>query len=367
MGLLQLEDILLKSLLQGGASFSRASFSGGTDFLGASFSGERTDFSLAHFSGEKTDFREADFRGNWTDFRGAQFTSSEETIFSGAQFSGERTDFRRVEFGSAETYFRDAAFTGVVDFGEAIFREKVAFSGTVGNPVFDSQAWVWFRRSRIEKPEVATFDSVVLHISWFLNTDVRKFSFTDVMWYGLPGGRPGGPDDEIRALKERAVEWPHAQLAKICESLALLAEKNGDYEMAGEFYYWSMDVARKESRWRFGLLNNLYWALSGYGERILRAFGILVAICAVFAVLYMFAGPSKLQVLHTSGFSESIQHAGHAMVYSLGVLFRLSPDPKPDLGLFQLLVTIESIMGPVQIAVLLLAIRRKILRQRIFQ
>jgi hypothetical protein len=50
-------------------------------------------------------------------------------------------------------------------------------------------------------------------------------------------------------------------------------------------------------------------------------------------------------------------------MYRLGVMARLRPEPIPEaMGLFQILVTIEGILGPLQIALLALAIRRKVMR-----
>jgi hypothetical protein len=101
----------------------------------------------------------------------------------------------------------------------------------------------------------------------------------------------------------------------------------------------------------FGLITTLYWALSGYGVRAARAFWVLVVICAAFAALYMMFGPPKLQDL------------GQAVVYSLGAVARLNPEPRPtEPGLFQFLVIVEGLLGPLQIALLLLAIRRKVMR-----
>jgi hypothetical protein len=52
-------------------------------------------------------------------------------------------------------------------------------------------------------------------------------------------------------------------------------------------------------------------------------------------------------------------------VYPLGheTLARLNPEPRPELpGLFQFLVGLEGLLGPLQIGLLLLAIRRQVMR-----
>jgi uncharacterized protein YjbI with pentapeptide repeats len=410
--------------------FTEAQFSGErTNFTGAQFSGEQTFFPRTQFSGEGTSFSDATFNAGWTNFEGAQF-SGEWTDFSNTQFSGEQTFFPRTQFSSKQTSFSDATFnagwtnfteaqfcgtetnfagarfsaytsfvsatftTKTVRFSKATFRAKAEFWGSGNNSVFDSQAWVWFD-SYIEKPELLTFNTVLLHPGWFINTDVRKVNFTDVKWYGMPGGPEGTLDEEIAALAKSDVESPHSLLAQACRRLSANAEENREYPLANEFHYWSMDALRI-GRWRylgwlnrfikknwrrisarfgliatllwiwrifrrkpsrhtmpsgFGLVPTFYWALSGYGVRAARAFWILVGLCAAFAALYMGFGPPKLQDL------------GQAVVYSLGAVARLNPEPKPTgPGLFQLLVIVEGILGPLQIALLALAVRRKVMR-----
>jgi hypothetical protein len=162
------------------------------------------------------------------------------------------------------------------------------------------------------------------------------------------------------------------------------AEENRDYSTANEFHYWAMELLRRESRWRrLGLRGTLYWvywALSGYGERPLRAFLFLFGLWALFAFLYMVAGPAELKVFsislqHIQTFLSGlrapslsdIKHFGAdirpALVYSLGALARLRPEPLPEgPSGFQFLVTAEGILGPLQIALLALALRRKFMR-----
>jgi uncharacterized protein YjbI with pentapeptide repeats len=360
----------------GAANFSGAHFSGQRSaFQGAKFSGEWTYFPNAKFSGERTDFSGARFRAGWANFQGAQFragwTDFGEAEFSGdgadfqeAEFRSEMTDFREAKFSGKWTYFERAKFIGkAMSFSEskfsceetsfkgAKFRERAWFWGTKNNPVFSPQAGVSFEQCRIEKPELLTFNTVLLHPSSFINTNVRNVDFTDVKWYGMPGGPEGTLEEEIDALTKRDIESPHILLSQACQRLSANAEENREYPLANEFYYWSMDALRKKGWRSLGFIGIFYWALSGYGVRAARAFSVLVAICAAFALLYMVLGPPKLQDL------------GQAVVYSLGAIARLNPEPRPtEPGLFQLLVTAEGILGPLQIALLALAVRRQVMR-----
>jgi hypothetical protein len=241
-------------------------------------------------------------------------------------------------------------------FSEATFKERASFLGTVTNQVFDSpQAWVRLDHTRIEKPDLLTFRTVLLRPSWFIKADVRKVDFTDVQWYGMPGGPEGTLDEDIAALTERKVESPNALLSQACQRLSANAEENREYPLANEFYYWSMDTLRKEGWRRLGLIRTMYWLLSGYGVRARRAFLVLLGIWAAFTLLYL--------LVPSSPFSEfSVSDFGEATVYSLGAIARLNPEPKPDPGWFQFLVTLEGLLGPLQIGLLLLAIRRQVMR-----
>jgi uncharacterized protein YjbI with pentapeptide repeats len=439
-GRIFMENVIFRgATFIGGADFRRAQFSGeATSFRRAQFSGERTDFSGARFSRERTTFRQAQFDskrtdfseaqfsaaqtyfigarfgGEWTGFRGARFKSeqtgfrrarfrSERTSFRRAQFNGAQTYFTEAEFGSAETYFEDASFTEDVFFTGATFRERVIFWKTTEELVFGPQAQVGFDSCRLEKPELLTFNTVLLRPGWFINTDVRKVDFTNVKWYGLPGGPQGTLGDEIDALKQRGdIESPHTLLAQTCRRLSANAEENREYPLANEFHYWSMDALRI-GRWRYlgwlrqfikknwrrisarfgliatllwiwrilrreplrhtmpsrvGLVPTFYWALNGYGVRAGRAFWILVAMWAAFTTLYVLVDPSEF-----TNFGQGVGYRWQTAVYSLLALVRLNPEPRPEEpGVFQFLVGLEGILGPLQIALLALAVRRKVMR-----
>lgn len=130
-----------------------------------------------------------------------------------------------------------------------------------------------------------------------------------------------------------------------------VAEENREYPLANESYYWSMNSLREEGWRSLGAIGTLYLALSGYGGRATRAFLVLIGICAAFAALYKVFGPPKLGDL------------GQALVYSLGAVARLNPEPRPtEPGLFQSLVLVEGLLAPLQIALLALAVRRKVMR-----
>jgi hypothetical protein len=94
--------------------------------------------------------------------------------------------------------------------------------------------------------------------------------------------------------------------------------------------------------------------------------------CGFYSQFYMVWGHKDLQVdllqvavqaLSGADIRQDIEHAWNALVYSLAAIARLNPEPKPSApGVFQLLVTAEGLLGPLQIALLALAVRRKVMR-----
>ena len=247
-------------------------------------------------------------------------------------------------------------------FNETTFRDKVSFLGTKENKVFGPEAWASFGYVRIDKPELLSFDTVRLHPGWFINVDVRKADFTDVEWYGLPGGPKRRLKEEIKDLEAHGVKSAYPLLAQACQRLAANAEENRNHLHASGFNYWAMDAQRKEkwassfAPWR---LIWWYWALSGYGERTWRSAIWLVEIMVGFALLYLLVG--RVQGLPDAlGYMQGLPEA---VVYSLGVMSRQAEKlPSEASTLLKSLVFIEGILGPLQVALFALALRRRFMR-----
>ena len=185
--------------------------------------------------------------------------------------------------------------------------------------------------------------------------------------------------EEIECLKSRGVSLeatalkPHRFLAIACRHLAVNAEENHRYEEASKFRYKAMDARRLES-WHgfaFWKLSWWYWLASGYGERIWQAFGILLAIWFVAGLLYTRVGFARWEPKFASEADVTISKRDdvgapvsfkRALTYSLGVLTLQKPEPRPATTAAQTVVLLETILGPVQAALLALAIRRKFMR-----
>jgi hypothetical protein len=307
----------------------------------------------------------------------ARFKEAIEKKLKEEDFDCRGVYFPKAEFGYAtfegQVNVTGATFEGEADFSSANFKGEADFSSVN----FKEGATFWrtqtsyprtlfrFRSAVIEKPERFSFHSTNLRPSWFVNVDAQKFDFSDVEWFTSTEG------DKLKLEKEIETVWEATSasqsrntnlriLQKACRQLMNNSEENHDYATANEFHYWSMELLRKEGWWRrLGLIGTLYWLLSGYGERPRRAFLVLAGMWTLFAILYvMVAG--------------SIEHVGQAFLYSLAAMVRLTGVPAmapltnllqpSEPGLFQVLVTFEGILGPLQIGLLAFAIRRKFMR-----
>jgi hypothetical protein len=134
-----------------------------------------------------------------------------------------------------------------------------------------------------------------------------------------------------------------------------------------------MDAKRRtEARgFAFWKLSWWYWLASGYGERVFRAFMVLLGIWLLFGLLYTQVGfarweprlASEADILTATRDSVGTPiQVGRALTYSAGVMTFQKPEPRPTTTAAQALALFEPILGPVQAALLALAIRRKFRR-----
>jgi len=200
-------------------------------------------------------------------------------------------------------------------------------------------------------------------------SDARKFEFINADW----NWRSISTKQEIKSIGGKDVLSKHRLLAVACRNLAVNAEENHRYEEASRFRYMAMEARRLE-RWRgfaFWTLGWWYWLASGYGERVWRAFVVLIGIWLIAAALYMGVGFARWEPRVASQqeaaearrdeVGESLRWP-RSLTYSLGVMTLQKPETRPATNAAQSLVMLETILGPVQAALLALAIRRKFMR-----
>jgi hypothetical protein len=352
------------------ADFSRATFDATAAFASATFAGKAV-FSSVEFMGEAS-FRHALFTAD-ADFSfaifavGASFefaTFRADAYFRSASFQVDAS-FASANFAQSAD-FQLCTFMGSVNFSSSIFGDFARFSGNKDRHAF-SGASLNLQHAIVNNSERLSFHTLTLRPTSFVNIDSRKFDFTNVEWNWL------GINTEIKSLQSKDVSSPHPLLAIACRHLAVNAEENHRYEEASKFRYMAMEAQRIES-WR-GLapwrLSWWYWLASGYGERVWQAFFVLLGILLLSALLYnqvgfarwepRVASESDVVVAKRDDVGAPLKFS-RALTYSAGVMILQKPEPRPATAAAQTVVLLETILGPVQAALLALAIRRKFMR-----
>jgi hypothetical protein len=334
----------------------------------------------------KLDQKDFNFRGTWfpdeRSFKEFHFTQKADfsyAVFSaGADFDAifdAEVDFTYAVF-VGEAYFRYAIFESQVKLRSATFKYHVRFGG--GR--LGAQASLNLQYARIERAEQVSFNTITLRPHWFVNVNSSKFDFANVTWDWRSIDeevesleRNDIPGEEVESPEPKDIRSPHKRLAIACRHLAVNAEENHRYEEASKFRYMAMDAQRFENGhgftpWR---LSWWYWLVSGYGERILRAFVMLIGVWLLFALLYTQVGFARWEP-NRSNEREAMTEAGdevgaplswsRALMYSLGVMTLQKAEPRPATTTAQLVVILETFLGPLQVALLALAVRRKFMR-----
>ena len=370
-----------------GAVFENTTFNQGANFYGASFGGT-ANFRRTRFK-DWTEFSSAEFKAT-ADFRFAAFTRRTDftdvtfgdyVLFAGI-YRNELSDWRSLrliirESKKAKRIHRDVRLVRLaLEYSLSIILLCFFFALRAA---YD-WLYVWFGEqdermdfqfAKIDSPERVYFDALKLRPHWFVNIECRKFNFTNIEWTGAV--REG-----IHSLKELGVMQPHRLLTTTFQQLALNSEENNRYEEASKFRYLSMEAERLRTwrgfnPWR---LSWWYWLASGYGERALRAFIILIGLWLLFGWLYtdlnlkwrepQTGSSDPVFVGNTTSIkqpgTEETQRPLRALTYSLGVMTLQKPEPRPVTTKAQMLVTVESILGPLQAALFALAVRRKFMR-----
>jgi Pentapeptide repeats (9 copies) len=323
------------------ASFVRTSFEAGASFYNTSFCSE-AEFYKASF-GTEANFYEASF--------------------------GAHANFKRASF-SAGADFSKASFSGNADFLFANLAAYVRF-GDKDHNLLGKQAHLNLQHARVVKPEQVSFHTLRLRPNWFVNVNASRFEFVNVEW-------SKDLKQELEELRPNVNASPHRLLSVAYRRLAVNAEENHRYGEASDFRYGSMDLHRLEwSRSRkaaYGkglrVLHWLYWMASGYGERVTRAVVVLIALWLVFACIYTRTGFERRTSSNNAQITAPSQEDEigkplsfkRALTYSLGVISLQKPEPRPLTNTAHTLVTLETVLGPLQAALLALAIRRRFMR-----
>ena len=341
------------------AVFVSATFSWTADFSSATFSAE-ADFCSAGFSAAAY-FNSATFSAA-ADFRDVPFNVGAD--FSLATFSAE-ADFSSATF-SAETDFSVATFGGDLRLCDAVFQGYVKFAGDEDKSMLNGISSLGLRSTKFEQPDHVSFQHLIVRPHWFVFVNTRQFEFVNVRCrFAFT--------EEIERLKESNVLFPYVRLSRTFRDLAINCEERHRYKEASRFRYFAMETNRRE-RWRGLALWRLswwYWLASGYGEQVWQAFAILLGILLLSALLYTRVGFVRWEPKLASEADAVVAKRdevgaplkfSRALTYSAGVMTFQKPEPRPATTVAQTVVLLETILGPVQAALLALAIRRKFMR-----
>lgn len=345
-------------------NFSHINFPANARFLGATFAAE-ADFGNTTFSAE-ADFASASFTAD-ANFRSARFEKNAN--FSSATFK-RNVNFYLAAF-AGDANFDYATFEASALFHSTGFKSYVRFSGKAGRKALGVNPRLDFQFARIEKPERVSFHALNLRPHWFINVDSRKFEFIDVDWnYRLK--------EELESTREAKIRAPHSLLSRAFRQLAVNAEEMHRYRQASRLRFHAFEARRIEKYhgfvpWR---LNWWYWLVSGYGESVGRAFLVFVALLALFTLFYKYCefvpsapitAPPATMIANTApppipDLAPKRQGWRESALYSFNVSILQKPEPKPK-GLWpSFLVSLETVLGPAQAALLALTVRRRFMR-----
>ena len=367
------------------AHFGHATFSQMAQFAAATFSqmaqfGFATFSEEAHFGGatfsQTAHFGDATFSG-WANFFGATF--SEEAHFGDATFSqtaqfADATFSGGAHFGGATfsggTWFTATAFLGDTDFGSSAFLGRTIFSGRKENEVtirIFAGVDVDFTNIAIPpRPDAFIIRDADFRKCRLRGTDLRRIELTNVRWHEKRerfGVTRLAVYDEINAEETTASnDWGHIE--RVYRELKENHKDRGDHHRAGDFHYGEKEMQRRNPQTSpsHRLLLNLYWLLSGYGERYIRPLIWAIALMAGSMLAYLVMGIERSEngdQLSVRNFIDWID----AGFYSLQVMTLLKPTHLKPVCMFATWAkAFESLFGPLIIGLLALAVRQRLRR-----
>jgi len=301
------------------------------------------------------DFRESkisnvDFSG--TEFLlGAQFTETE--FLEGLHFfecffckNGGTVFFDRSKFVGIVKFY-NTKFLGPTFFRNSEVEGEVRFENI--NPE-NQDFHVKFIDLKIYPDSILEMKNTSLINAQFEDTDVRKIKFHNVNWCSYHGRK--AIYDEIYQAKKRLESVENfAKVEELYRYLKINYENNGDLKNAGDFHYGEMEIHRKSSPWRrYFSWYAVYWVLSGYGERPLRALFVLAGLILIL--------PAIVWSLGTEGYLNTL------LFFIEKATLQRPAWPQGITWGGKLWSTLSVIFIPGQAALFLLALRNRLGRRR---
>lgn len=332
----------------GDTNFSSAIFNGDVSFAESTFCSE-ANFSQAKFNGNANKLNQVKFLGDAhfyetyfdgiTDFRRTTFEGIGNFVLT--QFNAE-AHFEETVF-SKRAHFHQAAFRNTVSFHTALFKDLVAFVGKKDTPIFSDKHETNFESVLFEEPHRVFFDSVDLSKCTLIRTDLREVNFTKVKWAKIRS-RLALYDEIIATKGRKSDDYPLVE--ELYTLLKQHWEDEKNFEIACFFHYGEKEMRRRSRKFWNDPILWLYWLFSGYSELATRAFLWILLIWIGFAYYYSL---TNISLPPTQNIIESLHLSLQVMTLQA---------EKSD----SIAQTIQGLLGPLQIALFALAVRRRLNR-----
>lgn len=347
----------------------------------------------------------------------SQIDFSEQINLSSCQFL-KAIDLSQIEFNSIflceNSTFKGATkifstFKGRANFNHSDFHDRTSFLGSFDNTAsFQSCTFrdsitfrggmdITFNAGSVERARKSTrvrrlFNNEVgMQNVNFLCPDRVKFVGTDMSWLFLVGTdlkgvhlydtiwfqqklKRNGLYDEVFALKQSDKDYRNYILPQIesgYRKVRVALEENKDYSFASDFYIGEIEIRRKRKhiiKEHFLSIEAFYNALSLYGTSPLQAARMFLWFFLLHFLIsfFLYQASSNHPIFDFYSFESLKTVLNEVLPYGINSLKILTLQHFGNFienGLFQSLIdTIFRIIGPIQIALLVMALRNKIKR-----
>lgn len=364
----------------GDISFDKAEFSGDAEFDGLEFRG-RASFQDTVFGAAALFERSRFHRRAW--FDDARFQGA--VTFEGTRF-GEETSFDGADFETAERF--GPLRGGNLTLRHANFRRRTVLDVNVTEldcteTVFEGGVTILveFAKADLEravfgKASTVTAGDSIAGVLSVRGTDVADLVFTDLdlsmcLFAGahhldklrLEGDCRFASYRKRQVLREEQIwrlKHPEAlrprRTADLYRQLRKAQEDSKNEPGAADFYYGEMEMRRLSpaTPWPERVILYLYWLVSGYGLRALRALATLVVLIAVVSLGFWLGGFKG-----TAAFGETLIYVAQSTV---SLETKLASLPKDLTAFGEVMRLVVRVLGPLLLGLALLAVRNRVKR-----